>query len=216
MKMYKSVLERVRILEQKNGIVYANTNSGVYKILKVLFILDFIYAMGIKSMYFLGVALDTTSRVYEYTTPAICTGVLVLGCVLILFKRQTIAHILNIIGFLMTLISAIILMFEFNNQLQNATEVMVNHKFAWAHLIPLSLLVVFSLPMVIIAVRAQVKTRKMYNKVINDIYSKYSIEIAKGEDIDEEKWEEFLNEFDPYNYGDQFVKKVEKSEEQNT
>ena len=209
MKMYKSVLERVRILEQKNGIVYANTNSGAYKILKVLFILDFIYAMGIKSMYFLGIALDTTPRVYEYITPAICTGILVLGFVLILFKQ-------HIIGFLMTLISAIILMFEFNNQLQNATEVLVNHKFAWAHLVPLSLLIVFSLPMVIIAVRAQHKTRKMYNKVINDIYSKYSIEIAKGEDIDEEKWEEFLNEFDPYNYGDQFVKKVEKSEEQNT
>lgn len=209
MKMYKSVLERVRILEQKNGIVYANTNSGIYKLLKVLFILDFIYAMGIKSMYFLGIALDTTPRVYEYITPAICTGILVLGFVLILFKQ-------HIIGFLMTLISAIILMFEFNNQLQNATEVMVNHKFAWAHLVPLSLLIVFSLPMVIIAVRAQHKTRKMYNKVINDIYSKYSIEIAKGEDIDEEKWEEFLNEFDPYNYGDQFVKKVEKSEEQNT
>ena len=209
MKMYKSVLERVRILEQKNGIVYANTNSGIYKLLKVLFILDFIYAMGIKSMYFLGIALDTTPRVYEYITPAICTGILVLGFVLILFKQ-------HIIGFLMTLISAIILMFEFNNQLQNATEVLVNHKFAWAHLVPLSLLIVFSLPMVIIAVRAQYKTRKMYNKVINDIYSKYSIEIAKGEDIDEEKWEEFLNEFDPYNYGDQFVKKVEKSEEQNT
>lgn len=209
MKMYKSVLERVRILEQKNGIVYANTNSGIYKLLKVLFILDFIYAMGIKSMYFLGIALDTTPRVYEYITPAICTGVLVIGCILILFEQ-------HIIGFVMTLISAIILMFEFNNQLQNATEVMVNHKFAWAHLIPLSLLIVFSLPMVIIAVRAQYKTRKMYNKVINDIYSKYSIEIAKGEDIDEEKWEEFLNEFDPYNYGDQFVKKVEKSEEQNT
>lgn len=209
MKMYKSVLERVRILEQKNGIVYANTNSGIYKLLKVLFILDFIYAMGIKSMYFLGIALDTTPRVYEYITPAICTGILVLGFVLILFKQ-------HIIGFLMTLISAIILMFEFNNQLQNATEVLVNHKFAWAHLVPLSLLIVFSLPMVIIAVRAQYKTRKMYNKVINDIYSKYSVEIAKGEDIDEEKWEEFLNEFDPYNYGDQFVKKVEKSEEQNT
>ena len=209
MKMYKSVLERVRILEQKNGIVYANTNSGAYKILKVLFILDFIYAMGIKSMYFLGIALDTTPRVYEYITPAFFTGILVIGFVLILFKQ-------HIIGFLMTLISAIILMFEFNNQLQNATEVLVNHKFAWAHLVPLSLLIVFSLPMVIIAVRAQHKTRKMYNKVINDIYSKYSIEIAKGEDIDEEKWEEFLNEFDPYNYGDQFVKKVEKSEEQNT
>ena len=205
MKMYKSVLERVKILEQKNGIVYADTKSGVYKILKVLFILDFVYAMAIKCMYFLGVALDSTPRVYEYITPAICTGVLALGFVLILFKR-------HIVGFVMTLVSAIILMFEFNNQLQNATEVMVNHKFAWAHLIPLSLLIIFSLPMGIIAVRAQKKTRKMYDKVIVDIYSKYSVEIAKGEDIDEEQWEEFLNEFNPYDYGNQFVKKGKKSE----
>ena len=212
MKMYKSVLERVRILEQKNGIVYANTNSGIYKLLKVLFILDFIYAMVIKSMYFLGIALDTTSRVYEYITPVICTGFLVLGCALILFKHQTMGYILNIIGFLMTVVSAIILIFEFNNQLQNATEVMINHKFAWAHLVPLSLLIVFSLPMVVIAVRAEYKTRKMYNKVINDIYSKYSIEIANGEDIDEEKWEEFLKEFNPYDYSNQFVKKGKKSE----
>ena len=95
----------------------------------------------------------------------------------------------------MTLISAIILMFEFNNQLQNATEVLVNHKFAWAHLVPLSLLVVFSLPMVIIAVRAQYKTRKMYNKVINDIYSKYSVAIANGEDIDEDKAQEVAKVF---------------------
>ena len=212
MKMYKNVLERVRILEQKNGISYVNTDSGVYKILKVLFILDFVYAMCIKSMYFLGIALDTTPRVYEYVTPAICTGILVLGCSLILFERQTIGYILNIIGFIMTLVSAIILMFEFNNQLQNATEVMINHKFTWAHLLPLSLLVVFSLPMVIIAVRAQFKTREMYNKVINDIYNKYSIEIAKGEEVDEQKWEEFIKEFDPNDYVNQFIKKDKKSE----
>ncbi len=212
MKMYESVLERVRILEEKNDIVYADTSSGVYKFLKFLFIVDFIYAMVIKSMYFLGIALDTTPRVYEYVTPAICTGILFVGCVLILLKRQTIAYILNIIGFLMTTVSAIILMFEFNNQLQNATEVMVNHKFTWAHLLPLSLLIVFSLPMVVIAVRAEYKTRKMYNKVINDIYSKYSIEVAKGEDIDEEQWEEFLKEFNPYDYSSQFTKKDKKSE----
>ena len=212
MKMYKSVLERVEIIKRKKGIVYACVSGGIYITFKVLFIFDFIYAMIIKSMYFLGIALDTTPRVYEYITPAICTGILVLGCSLILFKHKTIGHILNIIGFLMTVVSAIILMFEFNNQLQNATEVMINHKFTWAHLLPLSLLLVFSLPMVVIANISYFKTRNLYNKVINDIYSKYSIEIANGEDIDEEKWEEFLKEFNPYDYSNQFVKKGKKSE----
>ena len=209
MKMYKSVLERVRILEQKNGIVYANTNGRLYKTAKVFFILSFIYAMFIKSIYFLGAALDTTSRVYETTTPAICTGVLVLGFVLLLFKQ-------HIIGFLSLTISAIMLMFVFNTQLQNGMGVMINHKFAWAHLIPLSLLIIFSFVMTVVAVRAKYKLKKMYNKVINDIYEKYSVNVAKGEEIDEADWEEFIEGFNPFDYGSQFVKKAEKSEEQNT
>ena len=209
MKMYKSVLERVRILEEKNGIVYADTNGRLYKTAKVLFILSFIYAMFIKSMYFLGAALDTTSRVYETTTPAICTGILVLGFVLLLFKQ-------HIIGFSSLTISAIMLMFVFNIQLQNGMEVMINHKFAWAHLIPLSLLIIFSFVMTVVAVRAKYKLKKMYNKVINDIYEKYSVNVAKGEEIDEAEWEEFIEKFNPFDYGNQFVKRVNKSEEQNT
>lgn len=209
MKMYKSVLDRVRILEEKNGIVYADTNGRLYKAAKVFFILSFIYAMFIKSMYFLGAALDTTSRVYETTTPAICTGILVLGFVLLLFKQ-------HIIGFSSLTISAIMLMFVFNIQLQNGMEVMINHKFAWAHLIPLSLLIIFSFVMTVVAVRAKYKLKKMYNKVINDIYEKYSVNVAKGEEIDEAEWEEFIEKFNPFDYGNQFVKKVNKSEEQNT
>lgn len=209
MKMYKSVLDRVRILEEKNGIVYADTNGRLYKAAKVFFILSFIYAMFIKSMYFLGAALDTTSRVYETTTPAICTGILVLGFVLLLSKQ-------HIIGFSSLTISAIMLMFVFNIQLQNGMEVMINHKFAWAHLIPLSLLIIFSFVMTVVAVRAKYKLKKMYNKVINDIYEKYSVNVAKGEEIDEAEWEEFIEKFNPFDYGNQFVKKVNKSEEQNT
>ncbi|MBR2040572.1 MAG: hypothetical protein IJ948_04260 [Clostridia bacterium] len=209
MKMYKSVLDRVRILEQKNGIVYANTNGRLYKTAKVFFILSFIYAMFIKFMYFLGVALDTTSRVYETTTPAICTGVLVLGFVLLLFKQ-------HIIGFLSLAVSSVMLMFVFNTQLLNGVEVMINHKFAWAHLIPLSLLIIFSFVMTVIGERDKYKLKKMYNKVINDIYEKYSVNVAKGEEIDEAEWEEFIEKFNPFDYGNQFVKKVNKSEEQNT
>lgn len=209
MKMYKSVLDRVRILEEKNGIVYADTNGRLYKVAKVFFVLSFIYAMFIKLMYFLGAAMDTTSRVYETTTPAICTGVLILGFVLLLFKQ-------HIIGFISMTVSAVMLMFVFNVQLQNGMEVMINHKFAWAHLIPLSLLIIFSFVMTVVAVRAKVKLKKMYNKVINDIYEKYSVNVAKGEEIDEAEWEEFIEKFNPFDYGNQFVKKVDKSEEENT
>ena len=70
--------------------------------------------------------------------------------------------------------------------------------------------------MTVVAVRAKYKLKKMYNKVINDIYEKYSVNVAKGEEIDEADWEEFIEGFNPFDYGSQFVKKAEKSEEQNT
>ena len=38
MKMYDSVLQRVKILEEKNGIKYANTDGKLYKALKIIFI----------------------------------------------------------------------------------------------------------------------------------------------------------------------------------
>ncbi len=196
MKMYDSVLKRVKILEEKNGIKYADTNGRLYSTTKVLFILIFIYAMVIKSFYFLG-ALIVPQLELEVVTPAICTALLIAGFVLAVCK-------VHIIGSVLTAVSSVILTLNFSKVLIDDLTDKLLPKFYWAHLAPLCLLVICAVIMTVIAVRSKIKLKKMYNKVAENIYNTYKINVAGGEVIDEEKWEEFLENFDPNNYNQQF------------
>lgn len=204
MKMYNSVLERVKILEEKNGISYATTDGKLYKVLKLAFIVLFAYAMLIKSFYFLGSAIANHLEL-NIVTPAVCTVLLVAGFVLILVK-------LHIIGAVLTTAASAILIFTFSGMLVDSYTDRLIPKFYWAHLIPLLLIVMLAIWMTIIAVRAKVKLKRMYNRVAENIYNAYKINIANGETVEEEKWGEFLEKFDPTNYTSQFVSNGEESE----
>ena len=204
MKMYDSVLQRVRMLEEKNGIKYATTDGKLYKGVKIAFIILFAYAMLIKSFYFLGSVIANHLEL-NIVTPAVCTALLVAGFVLVILKQ-------HIIGTAITTASSAILIFTFSGMLVDSYTDRLIPKFYWAHLIPLLAIVILSVWMTVIAVRAKVKLKNMYNRVVENIYNAYKINIADGEAVEEEKWEEFLEKFDPTNYNSQFVSNEEESE----
>lgn len=204
MKMYDSVLQRVRILEEKNGIKYATTDGKLYKGLKIVLIVLFAYAMLMKSFYFLG-AIITSQLELPLITPAVCTALVIAGFILVLLKQ-------HIIGTAVTTASSAVLIFTFGRMLIDSYTEKLIPKFYWAHLIPLLAIVILSVWMTVIAVRAKVKLKNMYNKVAENIYNAYKINIADGEAVEEEKWEEFLEKFDPTNYNSQFVSNEEESE----
>ncbi len=197
MKMYDSVLQRVRMLEEKNGIKYATTEGKLYKGLKIVFIILFSYAMLIKSFYLLGAVIASQLKL-QVITPAVGTALIIAGFVLVLLKQ-------HIIGTAITTASSAVLIFTFGGMLVDSYTEKLVLKFYWAHLIPLLLLVIFSVWMTVIAVRARLKLKHMYNRVAENIYNAYKINVADGEAVDEEKWEEFLEKFDPTNYNSQFV-----------
>lgn len=202
--MYDSVLQRVRILEEKNGIKYATTDGKLYKGLKIVLIVLFAYAMLMKSFYFLG-AIITSQLELPLITPAVCTALVIAGFILVLLKQ-------HIIGTAVTTASSAVLIFTFGRMLIDSYTEKLIPKFYWAHLIPLLAIVILSVWMTVIAVRAKVKLKNMYNKVAENIYNAYKINIADGEAVEEEKWEEFLEKFDPTNYNSQFVSNEEESE----
>lgn len=197
MKMYDSVLQRVRILEEKNGIKYATTDGKLYKGLKIVLIVLFAYAMLMKSFYFLG-AIITSQLELPLITPAVCTALVIAGFILVLLKQ-------HIIGTAVTTASSAVLIFTFGRMLIDSYTEKLIPKFYWAHLIPLLALVILSVCMTVIAVRARLKLKHMYNRVVENIYNAYKINIADGEAVEEEKWEEFLEKFDPTNYNSQFI-----------
>ncbi len=197
MKMYDSVLQRVRILEEKNGIRYATTDGKLYKGLKIVLIIFFAYAMLMKSFYFLG-AIITSQLELPLITPAVCTALVIAGFILVLLKQ-------HIIGTAVTTVSSAVLIFTFGRMLIDSYTEKLIPKFYWAHLIPLLAIVILSVWMTVIAVRAKVKLKNMYNRVVENIYNAYKINIADDEAVEEEKWEEFLEKFDPTNYNSQFI-----------
>ncbi len=61
MKMYDGVLQRVRQIEEKNGIYYAKTDGALYKTVSVFLIIALIYTLGINLLCVAGSALKISS-----------------------------------------------------------------------------------------------------------------------------------------------------------
>lgn len=61
MKMYDGVLQRVRQVEEKNGISYAKKDGALYKTFKVLLIIALIWTIGINLLIIMGSALSLSS-----------------------------------------------------------------------------------------------------------------------------------------------------------
>lgn len=99
MKIYKGIADKVRLIERKNGIVYMDTDSAVYKVFKWIYILAFAFSLVINSIYILGAVWENL----PFITPLVCTVGLILGLVFLIFKKHIISAIL-------TLPSAIMLM----------------------------------------------------------------------------------------------------------
>jgi len=67
-----------------------------------------------------------------------------------------------------------------------------------------------------IEIRESMKTKASYTRVTENLYNLYKVNVAKGEEINEEQWEMFLEKYDPFNYKPQFLNSETKAEEEQT
>lgn len=208
MKMQESVLRRVRMVEEKNGIKYAKTDGKLYKALRVLYIITFAYTMGINLLFMAGMLLvyggtDNFSGIANsLISVCVCTAVIIAGFVLSFFRFKFSAGIMSIVP-------EIFLIPVFGAVMKDDLGFMgFTASFFWRHLIPLLLLVILITATTVIAVRARIKTERQYKKVADNLYRLYKESSA---DITDEQWEDFLKEYDPNDY-----KKIFKANEQNT
>lgn len=197
MKMQESVLRRVRMIEEKNGIKYAKTDGKLYKTLRVLYIITFAYTMAINLLFIAGMLL-----VYEGTdnfknvansliSVCICTAVIIAGFVLSFFRFKFAAGVMSIAP-------EIFLIPVFGAVMKDDLGFMgFTASFFWRHFAPLALLVILMTATTVIAVRARIKTEKQYKKVTENLYKLYQ---STGGDISDDQWEEFLKEYDPTDY----------------
>ena len=197
MKMQESVLRRVRMIEEKNGIKYAKTDGKLYKTLRVLYIITFAYTMAINLLYIAGMLLvyggtDNFKNVANsLISVCICTAVIIAGFVLSFFRFKFAAGVMSIAP-------EIFLIPVFGAVMKDDLGFMgFTASFFWRHFAPLALLVILMTATTVIAVRARIKTEKQYKKVTENLYKLYQ---STGGDISDDQWEEFLKEYDPTDY----------------
>lgn len=210
MKMQESVLRRVRMVEEKNGIKYAKTDGKLYKTLRVLYTLVFIYTVGINLLFISGMLLvyggtDKLSGVLNsLITVSVCTVVIIVGYVLSFFRFKLAAGIISVIP-------EMILIPVFGTVMQDSLGIFgFAASFYWRHLIPLTLLIILMTAATVIALRARLKTEKLYKKVTDNLYGIYH---SSGNNITDGEWEEFLKNFDPTDYKRLFKESERKPEE---
>lgn len=201
MKMYESVLTRVRTVEQKNGINYAKTDGILYKTLRVIYSVIFFYTVIINLLFIAGMFLvrygtDNFKSVKNLLiSVCVCTGVMLAGYVMSFFKFKLTAGIISVLP-------EILLIPLFGNAMKDTLGLFgFKYSFYWRHLAPLVLLVILNVILTVIAVRARVKTEKQYKKVTENLYKLYNVTVGNESDgITDEQWEIFLQTYDPTDY----------------
>lgn len=193
MKMQESVLARVRMVEEKNGIKYAKPGGRLHKVMRVLYTFLFAYTMGINLIFIAGMFITDNYKNFTdaLITVCVCTGLIIAGYVLSFFKFKLIAGIISVIP-------EILLIVTFGAITQDPFEFMgFKPSFFWRHFIPLALMIITMSVAVFIAVRARIKTEKQYKKVMDNLYRIYN---ENGGDITDDQWDNFLKEYDPSDY----------------
>lgn len=201
MKMYESVLTRVRTVEQKNGINYAKTDGILYKTLRVIYSVIFFYTVIINLLFIAGMFLvrygtDNFKSVKNLLiSVCVCTGVMLAGYVMSFFKFKLTAGIISVLP-------EILLIPLFGSAMKDTLGLFgFKYSFYWRHLAPLVLLVILNVILTVIAVRARVKTEKQYKKVTENLYKLYNVTVGNESDgITDEQWETFLQTYDPTDY----------------
>ena len=198
MKKYDGVLKRVREIEEKKGIKYLSAESKQYKILKVLCVLMAAWALCTNLLYILGNLLlfsgtDEFSQIkVKIITVGVATLAIVAGLILNRFKQYIASAVLAIIP-------SVFLILHFANELKDTLGFLgVKPSFYYRHFAPLLLMSIFIAIMTVIAVRAEIKTDRMYVKVTENLYNMYNIKADENSDITDEQWEEFLKNYNPY------------------
>ncbi len=191
MKKYSGVLKKVREIEEKRGIEYPRTDGKLYKGIKIAHIISGAWALVMNVFFLLSlwIKFSGEEKMAELEglilTISICSFGLILGFVLTNFK-------INIVGSAVSLMSSVLLIITYGRELSDVLGFWgFKSIFYWRHLIPLILVAITIIWLCVIAVRAKMKTDKLYKKVTEGLYEEFK---SNSENTDDE-WDEFLKNY---------------------
>ena len=209
MKKYDGVLQKVRLVEQKNGIKYAKPFGALYKGLKIGYTVAGVWAVFMNLMYILGFLLvymgteNFSGVLNSVITVGVCTALIILGYVLNCCK-------LYLAGGIISVVPTVFLIPLFALSLADGLGFLgYKLSFYWRHFIPLVLMIVLMVWLTVLAVRARVKTERQYKRVTENLFNMYNVSDGDTSAMTAEQWDEFLKNYDPSDYKKQFIKQMQ-------
>lgn len=192
MKYIKNISERVLAAERRAGVVYAKTDGKLYKWTKILFYIALTVSLIMSLLYVLGrinIGYDLLSN--NQKTFVITNAVILLFWIAaMVFTRLK----KDLIALILTLFPGIVALLTLQNDSRNTGEFNagINADFWIRHFVPLFLAVCLIFLATYIRLRESFRFKRAYLNMVNRIYEQYHTE-----EINEEKWEEFLKDYDP-------------------
>ena len=198
MKLQQNILNRVRKVEEKRGIVYAKTDGKLYKTLKVFYIIFLVYTFIINALFVLSnfmvyYGTDTFNSVKKPIIIVICSTLCFIASLFVLrFKDKIWANITTII---LNLLPCVLTVLVYANLMEDSLGLFgYKYSFYWRHSVPLALIAVFAIWLSVLALRANIKTKKQYKKITENLYNQYHIS-EENEQLSEEEWQEFIENY---------------------
>ena len=161
MKMYDNVLEKVRAYENKKNIVYATVESPSYRRIKILYFLAIIFTLGVNLMLTYGHYFFDTIKFEKniICTILISSGLMIVGTVVLHFKKHLWTHFLALISNVFSAIGLVLFLSKISGVFVDALGELTG-KFYYSVLAPLCILFICTLALTVIALRAHLRTRK--------------------------------------------------------
>lgn len=196
MTYYKNILNRTREKQYKAGISYPEKDGKLYNTLKVFYVLAFAFANIMNLMYILGmlIALSdsaiASANVGNIIAVSVCVVLMIAA--LVASKYNGNAIVASVFGGV-NLGSAIALLLIFMNLMKDDTVVGgINVNFYWRHLAPLAIMALCAAGMALVVITAYFKTKKAYNKVLEQVYEEYNTLPAENKP----EWEEYAENYE--------------------
>lgn len=194
MKKNSNVLNYVEKYKNKYGIKYAESDGKLVNALSVIYYIVFAYTVLMTALFVLGISLTTdfanikSDALNSFITICGATVIMIAGLVLYICRKK-------VLGCIFTFCTQPFALLAFWH-ITRDTSGFVNTSFYWRHGVPAAILFVLAVLIFAILIRAKFKTDKLYQKLLNALYSQYGTK--DGEKLTDEQWQQFLNDYNPY------------------
>lgn len=194
MKKNKNILQYVEKYKYKYGISYAVDGGRLVKHLSVYTGIVWVYSFLVLFLSILSFALNFGAGTLEYSNLS-NTFISTIGCAVIMAVAAALFICKQkIIGLIISIIIQPFIVLTYKPISVYGTGYLPS--FYWKFFVPAILFVLIAAFLLIVLIRARVKTNKLYNMLVEGLYKQYGT--RDGEKLTDSEWDEFLSNYNPY------------------